>query len=47
LAGVLIGSWKSARECSEMAEMLQKLYSRDIDLLVNKIIEIFKKGGAE
>lgn len=47
LAGVLIGNWKSERECSEMAESLQKLYSKDIDLLVNKIIELNKKGGAE
>lgn len=47
LAGVLIGCWKSARECSEMEERLRELYSRYIELLVKKIIELSKKGGAE
>jgi hypothetical protein len=47
VAGVLIGSWKSARECSKMAEMLHELYSRDKELLIKKIIELAEKGGAE
>jgi hypothetical protein len=44
IAGVLIGSWKSAQECSKMAEDLQKLYSKDINIIVNKILELRKKG---
>lgn len=42
-AGIMIGDWKSARKCAEMAKDLAKIYSEDMEYLVNKIIELRNK----
>ena len=42
-AGIMFGDWKSARECSKMAQDLAKIYSEDMEYLVNKIIELRNK----
>ena len=43
--GCTLGSWKEGKAVAKMADDLSAMHYKEIQLIVNKILELRKKGG--